>query len=49
MIEQGQHAWNGGMFILQSKTWLDAIAQSNPQIVNSINKAWKNKNTDQVV
>ena len=47
MIEQGQHAWNGGMFILQSKTWLDAIAQSNPQIVNSINKAWKNKNTDQ--
>jgi mannose-1-phosphate guanylyltransferase/mannose-6-phosphate isomerase len=47
MIEQGQHAWNGGMFILQSKTWVDAIAQSNPQIVNSINKAWKNKNTDQ--
>ena len=47
MIEQGHHAWNGGMFILQSKTWLDAIAQSNPQIVNSINKAWKNKNRDQ--
>ena len=47
MIEQGHHAWNGGMFILQSKSWLDAIAQSNPQIVNSINKAWKNKNTDQ--
>jgi mannose-1-phosphate guanylyltransferase/mannose-6-phosphate isomerase len=23
MIEQGQHAWNGGMFILQSKTWLE--------------------------
>lgn len=47
MIEQGHHAWNGGIFILQSKTWLDAIQQSNPQIVNSINKAWKNKNTDQ--
>ncbi len=46
MIEQGQHAWNGGMFILQSKTWLDAIQQSNPEIANSINKAWKNKNTD---
>ena len=46
MIAQGHHAWNGGMFILQSKTWLDAIAQSNPQIVNLINKAWKNKNTD---
>ena len=47
MIEQGYHAWNGGMFILKSKTWLDAIQQSNPEIANSINKAWKNKNTDQ--
>lgn len=47
MIDQGQHAWNGGMFILQSMTWLDAIQQSNPEIANSINKAWKNKNTDQ--
>jgi mannose-1-phosphate guanylyltransferase/mannose-6-phosphate isomerase len=47
MIEQGQHAWNGGMFILQSKTWLNAIQQSNPEITNSIIKAWKNKNTDQ--
>lgn len=47
MIDQGQHAWNGGMFILQSKTWLNAIQQSNPEIANSMNKAWKNKNTDQ--
>ena len=47
MIAQGQHAWNGGMFILQSKSWLNAIQQSNPEIANSINKAWKNKNTDQ--
>jgi mannose-1-phosphate guanylyltransferase/mannose-6-phosphate isomerase len=47
MIKQGQHAWNGGMFILQSKTWLDAIQQSNTQIAKSISKAWKNKKTDQ--
>jgi mannose-1-phosphate guanylyltransferase / mannose-6-phosphate isomerase len=47
MIEQGQHSWNGGMFILKSKTWLDAIEQSNPEIFKSINKAWKNKNMDQ--
>jgi mannose-1-phosphate guanylyltransferase/mannose-6-phosphate isomerase len=47
MIELGQHAWNGGMFILQSKTWLNAIQQSNPEIAMSMNKAWKNKNTDQ--
>ena len=47
MIQQGHHAWNGGMFILQSKTWLNAIQQSNPKIVNSIKSAWQNKNADQ--
>ena len=47
MIDQGQHAWNGGIFILQSKTWLDAIERSDSEISNSISKAWKNKNKDQ--
>ena len=47
MIDQGQHAWNGGMFILQSKTWLNAIQQSNPEIAKSVNNAWQNKNMDQ--
>jgi mannose-1-phosphate guanylyltransferase / mannose-6-phosphate isomerase len=47
MIEQGQHAWNGGMFIMQSQTWLYAIQQSNPKIYTSIEKAWQNKNKDQ--
>jgi len=47
MIERGQHAWNGGMFILQSRTWLNAIQQSNPEITKSISKAWVNKNMDQ--
>jgi mannose-1-phosphate guanylyltransferase/mannose-6-phosphate isomerase len=47
MVDEGQHAWNGGMFILQSKTWLDAIQQINPKIYTSIKKAWQNKNKDQ--
>ena len=47
MIDQGQHAWNGGMFILQSKTWLDAIQQSNPEIYTSIENTWQNKKIDQ--
>jgi len=47
MIDQGQHAWNGGMFILQSNTWLHAIQQSSPEIANSMNKSWENKITDQ--
>jgi len=47
MIEQGQHAWNGGMFILQSKTWLDAIEQSNAAIYKTVQKAWHKKDKDQ--
>ena len=47
MIEQGQHAWNGGMFILQSKTWLNAIEQSNAEIFKTVQKAWLNKHKDQ--
>lgn len=47
MIDQGHHAWNGGMFILQSKTWLNAVQQSNPEIYTSIEKAWPKKKTDQ--
>lgn len=47
MIGQGQHAWNGGMFILQSKTWLDAIEQSNAAIYKTVQKAWHKKDKDQ--
>ena len=47
MIEQGQHAWNGGMFILQSKTWLNAIKQSNAEIFKTMQNAWQNKHKDQ--
>ncbi len=47
MIRAGQHAWNAGMFILRSHTWLDAIQRSNPEIASSINTAWQNKTSDQ--
>lgn len=47
MIEQGQHAWNGGMFILQSRTWLNAIEQSNAAIYKTVHKAWQSKQKDQ--
>jgi mannose-1-phosphate guanylyltransferase/mannose-6-phosphate isomerase len=47
MIDQGQHAWNGGMFILQSKTWLNAIKKSNAAIFKTVQKAWQNKHKDQ--
>lgn len=47
MIKQGQYAWNGGIFILQSSTWLDSIQLSNANIYNKIYKAWDNKDIDQ--
>ena len=47
MIGEGQHAWNGGMFILKSKTWLDAIQKCNQEIYMSVKNAWKNKKIDQ--
>lgn len=47
MIERGQHAWNGGMFILQPKTWLNAIEQNNAEIFKTVKNAWHNKHKDQ--
>lgn len=47
MIGQGKYVWNSGMFILQSKTWLSAIQQSNPQVFKTIQNAWQNKMIDQ--
>lgn len=47
MIAQGYHAWNGGMFILQSNTWLDAINKSNSELFDSINRSWQAKKNDQ--
>ena len=47
MINVGSHAWNGGMFILQSKTWLHAIQQSNLKIYKSVENSWQNKKKDQ--
>lgn len=46
MIEDGQHAWNGGMFILQSKTWLGAIHQGNNEIYQAVKKSWQKKESD---
>jgi len=47
MIKAGHHAWNAGMFILRSNTWLEAIQRSNPEIASSINTAWQKRVSDQ--
>ena len=45
-IKQKNYSWNAGMFILYSKTWLDAINLSNPQIIKHVKNAWEGKNLD---
>ena len=47
MIEKGTFAWNGGIFIHQSKTWLHAIQESSPDIFDSINTSWQRRTTDE--
>jgi mannose-1-phosphate guanylyltransferase/mannose-6-phosphate isomerase len=47
MITQGQHAWNGGIFILKSKTWLKSIKLSNSNIYQNVSNAWNAKNSDE--
>jgi len=46
MMDKGQYAWNSGIFILKSMTWLNSIEESNCKLYNSIEKAWKRKKID---
>lgn len=47
MISSGEYAWNSGMFILSSRTWLDAIYKSNLKIFEKISISWNKKKVDQ--
>jgi mannose-1-phosphate guanylyltransferase/mannose-6-phosphate isomerase len=47
MIKKGKHVWNSGIFILESKTWLDAIQKSDEAIYRAIDKSWRQKSADQ--
>lgn len=43
----GHHAWNSGMFVLESKTWLDAVDLCDKKMKNAIQAAWRAKVSDQ--
>lgn len=47
MIKQGNHAWNSGIFILHSNTWLASIHKANSFISEAISHAWQKKIIDQ--
>ena len=46
LISNGNSLWNSGIFILKSKTWLNAISITNNSIYKNIKKSWEKKTTD---
>ena len=46
IIKDGSVMWNVGIFILKSKTWLDAISLTDKVMFKIIKKSWASKTTD---
>jgi mannose-1-phosphate guanylyltransferase/mannose-6-phosphate isomerase len=42
----GEHTWNSGMFVLKASTWLKALQQFHPDILDATQVAWTGKTTD---
>ena len=38
-LEAGDYAWNGGMFVVRASTWLEALKQFRPDILEATEKA----------
>jgi mannose-1-phosphate guanylyltransferase/mannose-6-phosphate isomerase len=45
-LENGNYFWNGGMFVLRASTWLAALNEFRPDILNATQKAWDQKSND---
>jgi mannose-1-phosphate guanylyltransferase/mannose-6-phosphate isomerase len=46
-LEDGNYCWNGGMFVLRASTWLAALKEFRPDILDATQKAWNQKTEDQ--
>jgi len=46
-LEDGNYFWNSGMFVLRASTWLTALKEFRPDILDTTQKAWKQKTKDQ--
>ncbi len=46
-LEDGNYCWNGGMFVLHASTWLAALQEYRPDILEATQKAWDQKTEDQ--
>ena len=45
-IEDGNYAWNSGIFVLKASTWLNALSEFRPDIERATQQAWQGKTED---
>jgi mannose-1-phosphate guanylyltransferase/mannose-6-phosphate isomerase len=45
-LEGGRHLWNGGMFVLNARDFLDELARFRPDILRSTRQAWNARTLD---
>jgi mannose-1-phosphate guanylyltransferase / mannose-6-phosphate isomerase len=45
-LASGDFAWNSGMFVLKAGTWLKALGQFRPDILQACQTAWNGKRSD---
>jgi mannose-1-phosphate guanylyltransferase/mannose-6-phosphate isomerase len=45
-LAQGGYTWNSGIFVLRASTWLKALAQFRPDILDATRTAWAASSTD---
>jgi mannose-1-phosphate guanylyltransferase / mannose-6-phosphate isomerase len=45
-LESGNYFWNSGMFVMRASTWLAALNEFRPDIVEATHKAWEQKTED---
>jgi mannose-1-phosphate guanylyltransferase/mannose-6-phosphate isomerase len=46
-LASGNYFWNSGMFVLRASTWLAALNEFRPDILDATQKAWHQKTEDQ--
>lgn len=45
-LESGDFFWNGGMFVLRASTWLNALKEFRPDILDATIKSWEANTID---
>jgi mannose-1-phosphate guanylyltransferase/mannose-6-phosphate isomerase len=45
-LEGGNYLWNSGIFVLRASTWLAALNEFRPDILDATQKAWNQKTED---